>query len=121
MQAVQAKLIEEWERRCGAECEQEEACAVRYGGKRDIFTCYSCGKAGRIKRNCPDLRLKLKQKKNEIDNKMVEGFSAKLARFDKWYYCLLISECNNFQGWFLDSGATCHMCFDKRLFLHCIF
>ena len=31
------------------------------------------------------------------------------ARFDRWYFCFLIGKRDGFQGWYIDSGATCYV------------
>lgn len=74
----------------------------------------SLAEPGHMKRNCPDLRQKIMQKENEIKYNVEK--SAKMARFNAWYNVFLTREGNLNQGWFLDSGATCHMCSDKKLF-----
>lgn len=84
------------------------------------FSCYGCGQPGHIKRNCPDLRKVIKNWRNEkynaskVDNDLSE--SAKVVRLNSWYKNFFISESNNEQGWFVDSGATSHMCADRELF-----
>lgn len=87
---------------------------VRKARFPDQFTCYGCHRVGHIKRNCPDLRRTIKELRRT--NELNKEESAKMARFEKWYNnCVSKGESKSI-GWFVDSGATCHMCGDKNLF-----
>jgi transposase InsO family protein len=78
---------------------------------REGFLCHFCRKPGHFRKNCQDLRLKLQRNKRqkEFENKD-EEVSAKSCRSSKWYKSVL------FDDWYIDSGATTHMCKDKNLF-----
>lgn len=95
----------------------------RYDNRYDNRGCFNCGEGSHYFRNCPkrmkennynDLRKKLNENKYGDNNKFG---SAKQARFNKWYSCLLFSE-TNMKGWYVDSGASNHMCNDEKFFVH---
>ena len=119
LNAVRSKLLEEWEKHNGASAQEkldnpiDPVVAMK---TKPVFTCYFCNLPGHIKRNCPDLRIKLKQMyKEKRENKDFDG-SAKLARMNHWYKSFLTCQGKTNDGWFVDSGATCHMCSDETLF-----
>lgn len=106
IQAVKSKLIEEWERK------EEREGATAFIAKRKIgkeFTCYYCGKPGHMKRNCELLK---EERNKQFRNKEYE--SAKMARFQEWYPSVSVQGRKN--DWFVDSGASSHMCRDITLF-----
>lgn len=119
---VRAKLMEEYEKKSKGNQGQVNATpegAARAKSKNE-FLCYGCGKPGHIKRNCPDLRTKLKRMRNENvsnnddDNK---ASSAKAQRYAGWYKSFSMKEDDDlFSGWIVDSGATSHMCNNKNEF-----
>ena len=69
--------------------------------KKNKFTCYHCGKEGHIKRNC----IKLKRMNAERAKIAVEQEIAFTS-----------TPMTNFKGWWIDSGATSHVCNDRQLF-----
>lgn len=114
---VKLKLLDEWERR--TENSKTSAQALKTNSTmRNInssdgqalkvsksFKCHYCEKEGHIRRNCY---------KFIEDNKKNNKFeSAKMARFNDWYFDCFSSK--NFL-WFLDSGATSHMTNDSSIF-----
>lgn len=115
---VRAKLIEEWER-ISANSTMDNASLVRRR-KKAIFTCYSCGGTGHLKRNCPqrsDLRKKLNKLRANVAEDKNKECSAKTSRYGQWYLCSVSFKDNSsISGWIVDSGATNHMCCDKKLF-----
>ncbi|CAD7005632.1 unnamed protein product [Ceratitis capitata] len=73
----------------------------KFGGKRFEHTrsniiCFKCGKAGHIRSQC-------------------RGFVAKENSSDK-ACCLFETKSQNRDMWLLDSGASSHMCMDKKFF-----
>lgn len=86
---------------------------------REGFLCHFCRKPGHFRKDCPDLRKWLNQKRlancKEDDNK--DSASAKLARTLKWYFAFFNSnDLRQSSSWFIDSGATKHMSWNKNIF-----
>lgn len=112
--AVRAKLMEEWEKK-NKQTDGATTSGIGAAKAKNQFTCYFCNEPGHIKRNCPDLRLKLKRMRanEQKDNK---DDSAKSTRLAKWYRCFSIKNNLMFSGWIVDSGATNHMSCERELF-----
>ena len=75
--------------------------------------CYNCGKAGHRSSNCHAPR----KDKNKGKGKSQANIMEKMEDADD--LCAMISECNlvgNPKEWFLDSGATRHICSAKEAF-----
>lgn len=145
IKSVKSKLIQEWEKRRGAEKYEDEvevkfvrseihgkpfnmprndrgensSQSTSYAAPKrsDDFLCHFCRLPGHFRRDCPDLRIKLKRlsKGNELNKNRDE--SAKLTRASKWYKALCVgTNKRNTISWCVDSGATAHMCGNKHLF-----
>jgi len=73
--------------------------------------CYNCGKAGHKSTDCRA------PKKDKDKGKSQANIVEKMKDVDN--LCAMISECNlvgNPKEWFLDSGATRHICSEKEAF-----
>ena len=97
----------------------------RYSKGKPKPRCHHCGRLGHIKRFCRDLRVKEGQK----ERKEKSGTSQKAATLvtqedsDSEKSVLIsisdhaLSASSNEQcTWIIDSGATCHMCHDRKSF-----
>lgn len=118
IESVKSKLIDEWEKRGSCSRSVSElSSGVNAMTVKNGFVCFECGKTGHFKRNCPDLRKKLRINRERQGNKESDdNVSAKVARLMKWYHAALSLKGDQSQGWFIDSGATVHMCADRMLF-----
>jgi len=92
--------------------------------KRKGLKCYHCGKLGHIKRNCRILqaaerkskeRKDMKQKANKAEVRQREDSSGSESDALVVGQALSASATNN---WIVDSGATCHMCNNDKLFVN---
>jgi len=92
--------------------------------KRKGLKCYHCGKLGHIKRNCRILqaaerkskeRKDMKQKANKAEVRQREDSSGSESDALVVGQALSASATNN---GIVDSGATCHMCNNDKLFVN---
>lgn len=102
---VKEKLLQEYKRKCGGE---QADTAFKTQKKKFVPKCYSCGKPGHMKRDCPKLN-SYKQKQN--DNR------AHAACNDE-HACFGISDMRPNGEWYVDSAATCHMCCKEEYFVN---
>uniref|UniRef100_A0A336MT82 CSON006917 protein n=1 Tax=Culicoides sonorensis TaxID=179676 RepID=A0A336MT82_CULSO len=118
---VKAKLMEEYEKKNNKVVKENDVAMVSNKAFGDEYgpKCFHCGSSMHFKRNCPRF-LAMKEGNNgkfDLRNKLndnKEG-SAKQARFQRWYHCLLFCGMNS-NNWFVDSGASNHMCNDEKVF-----
>lgn len=79
--------------------------------------CYECRQPGHDCKMCPE---KKKLLSVIVDNRNVEikkdSYSAKVQRWENLYLMSSSLDEISFQDWIVDSGATNHMCCDKKLF-----
>ncbi|XP_073133324.1 uncharacterized protein [Henckelia pumila] len=88
----------------------------KLGPKKDTFKkkflgkCYNCGGPGHKSSECK------KPKRNREAN-LLEDISKEVSNMD---ICAVISEVNmvgsNPREWWIDTGATCHICYEKDIF-----
>lgn len=70
--------------------------------------CWVCGKTGHAAKDCRD------KKQNNSEAHMIENMD-----IDESNFSAIVSECNLIQNsaqWWLDTGATRHICSDKSIF-----
>lgn len=104
---------------------QEEALNASLRGKKKWLRCHHCGKRGHLKRNCRKLEAEKEQKssqqqhaanksatKGDNDSSSSESEGAGVV-----IHALSASESEQRDAWIIDSGATCHMCHNKELFI----
>lgn len=128
MEVVTERLLHEERKlkeRAGSGAYREEAMAVKQQRQKGP-RCYHCGKFGHIKRNCdryaeaeermdsrPE-RKSFKQKANQVEVRRGDSSNS-----DNESIGLLVREAlsaGSGQTWIVDSGATCHMCNNKKMF-----
>ena len=133
MEVVTERLLHEERklknREDAAGADSESAMFAGPRSRRKGPKCYHCGKFGHIKRNCRELARENKfdssyqQDKEKAHNADVrprrrsrsaesEGESVRLIARHALPACAGRSD-----SWIVDSGATCHMCNDRRQFV----
>lgn len=108
---IRTKLIEEWEKK-GKSGKKETALKV---GRNPKFQpkCYFCKKEGHLRAKCPEYKKwKTEQESNE-HSKTKKPENAKIVHANT-EFALTTGKFGS--GWLLDSGASCHISCDKRLF-----
>ncbi len=93
--------------------------------RRQSQKCYHCGMSGHIKRFCRQLKTeqeqefqeKQKQKKSHraATSREQEGSDSESSGFVATH-ALSVSNSRERDTWIVDSGATCHMCHDRKQF-----
>ena len=92
--------------------------------------CHHCGKYGHIKRNCYELNQKseskseskplqsksFRQKVHKAEQKQKDSSDSESAGLFV-YHMLSANTAGGTDSWIVDSGATCHMCNDEKLFV----
>ena len=103
----------------GASNEKEKAM---YGQQKKVLKCHNCGKVGHLKRYCWSLRTDGRKPKpgkgtKHKANKAGAGVNDSNSGGDSeaLIACHALSA-NSTSNWIVDSGATCHMCSDDKLF-----
>ncbi len=93
--------------------------------------CYYCGRFGHIKRNCRDFndfvqskdvyretkKVSYKHKANKAGVKKLSSSSDSESVGLIVSHALAISSEKGLNSWIVDSGATCHICNDKEMFV----
>ena len=95
--------------------------AMASHSRKKSVKCYHCGKLGHIKRNCRLLSSEEQKSKSHRHGKerankaTTSGSDGETESADALVVChaLAASATGN---WIVDSGATCHMCSDSKLF-----
>ena len=100
----------------------EKSKAMTAKGRKKTFTCHYCGKSGHFKRNCR--KRAADEKENPSGNKANKAASGKNEESTEnsessdsdaliaFHALSADSRCN----WIVDSGATCHMCNNRKMF-----
>ena len=135
METVTERLLHEERKVKGREeigGRHTKAMAAHNFGQRKKFTCHYCGKPGHLKRNCRKLASEsatASERRDKSGFKAKRGVTHKANKTSAGHkdignsssddealvVCHALSARS--QGnWIVDSGATCHMCNDQKLF-----
>lgn len=130
MDTVIERLIHEErklkDRQGSSEPRNSGALAARHKNKPRGPQCYGCKKFGHIQRNCPErahdsdqLKKVKKGRKNESAHKARvksdESDSDEVGLVTR--QLLSVTDSSETDQWIIDSGATCHMCNDRKSFV----
>ncbi|KAG6438777.1 hypothetical protein O3G_MSEX000215 [Manduca sexta] len=135
MTELTARLIIEEQRNKMYEDEKPSQIALKTNTKKEIRKCFNCGKVGHYKSDCKVKRQKSIQNENIIICKLCKkrGHTLKQCWFnkdnknqsvnDEKQNALVMSVCGLTSKivsneWFLDSGASEHMCSTKDSFIN---
>ena len=110
--------------RAGVGASSETAMTGKARGPK----CHHCGKFGHIRRNCNERgRIKFntsqKQTRNKLKANRTEVRRRDISSSDRDCIGLMVnhmmspSSSNRMKDWIVNSGATCHMCNDDKLFV----
>ena len=111
MEVVTERLLHEEQKQTEKDSQEGNSKALFVSrSKKGVVKCYHCGKLGHIKKNCHFLfkisqpalnRASVgQQSEGECDALVVEH----------------VFQAGGMGNWIVDSGATCHMCCDGKLF-----
>ena len=125
MEIVTERLLHEERKlkdRADTTTNAEKAMNSRERSRRKVLRCHHCGKLGHIKRNCRELA---KEKKDKIGTNHRANVSSTKSEYSSSdsesagliaNHALSASSSSEQNTWIIDSGATCHMCHDSKLF-----
>ena len=89
--------------------------ALSHHGKkaRSSIRCHYCKKLGHMIKDCHE-RMKNEKEKKPVQPQRSKGKGANVSLLAT--YALATSRLNQRNSWIVDSGATCHICCNKKLF-----
>ena len=116
MEVVTERLLHEERKQQGREDSgRSHLKAMTVTRSKAEVKCYHCGKAGHIKRNC-----RLLKQKRPFRNESRPKTAVRKSSSDEDADALVIGHALHAAStgnWIIDSGATCHMCSNKKLFV----
>lgn len=80
------------------------------------WRCFRCKQKGHLKSDCPVQQEEKEQRSEHKKKKKSESSAAKQAAVNDRSAVLFLANEEQSCGWIIDSGASVHMCNDKRLF-----
>ena len=84
---------------------------ITHQRKKKTYTCHFCHKPGHFKKDCRKYLASLKKQEASVTKKREPSSDGEA--FVTTYALATTSR----ESWIVDSGATCHMCNDKSLFV----
>ena len=83
--------------------------------------CYKCGKTGHIKKNCVRIEKSVNEGRDNRPNKGQVNIAAKVTSSDEEFTLFAsalstVGLCGSSDSWVIDSGATRHMCNNRKHF-----
>lgn len=120
LETVTERILHQ-ERKTLEKCETHSEKAMTHRTPRKKIRCHYCGKIGHIKRFCRDFKAE-KEKRNEKTEKasiaVTDAISCSEDSVEILFASHALSATSSKEqcAWIVDSGATCHMCRDKKSF-----
>ena len=124
MDVVTERLLHEERKMKGRDVfEPSGEKAMTSHSRKKSMKCHHCGKLGHIKRNCRLLSSEeqkfkshryCKERANKVTTSDVCSSDSETER-DAFVVCHALAASDS-SSWIVDSGATCHMCSDSKLF-----
>ena len=112
-------LHEERKRKDREDSEKTHMKAMTVSRSKKEIRCYHCKKPGHIKRDCRALKQKQTPRSKESQPKANKA-AVEDQSLDNDSDALVVShalQTGSTGNWIVDSGATCHMCSNKKLFV----
>lgn len=123
LELVKSKLLDEFERRKERSVQSSgeypsEMKALKSLSNRNTseWRCFRCKQKGHLKSDCPVQQEEKEQRSEHKKKKKSESSAAKQAAVNDRSAVLFLANEVRSCGWIIDSGASVHMCNDKRLF-----
>ena len=118
MEVVTERLLHE-ERKQQDKRSSSPSKALSVSRQKKGPRCFHCGKPGHFRRDCRQLKAENEKSKLHKGNKSGKN-QASIGQHSRCESDVLVVEqalqAGAAENWIVDSGATCHMCHDKKLF-----
>ena len=123
MDVVTERLLHAERKQKGREDDRSQSKAMTMANdSRRAVKCYHCGRAGHIRRNCPDLNNdennpRLPSQKGGCHHRANKTSRDSDSEKDLLVINHALQVSSSSKNWVIDSGATCHMCNSKKAFV----
>lgn len=111
LELIKAKLYDEVAKQGSYEADS----ALKVGSGKRLVTCFTCQKPGHKQNACPKLVNTRNDGRSDTNDGQGEGAADTRAKGDDWTF-KASTVASATRMWVVDSGASGHMCADKKLF-----